>query len=885
MSRWRNIFTKRSSDVDEEIRFHIALAIRDRIERGESPETARIAVMREFGNVLLVKEVVSETWGWGWFDRFIQDLRFAVRQLRKSPGFAVTVVLIVALAVGANTTIFSLAYALLLRSLPVARPDQLVQLQLGKLGAKPSPYLTSAIYGEVKDQQRVFSGLCAWQGYWFTGEQNGDGRTVGSAKVSGDCFATLGLQAFAGRLLESQDDKPDAPTTVISYAYWQKRFNRDPKIIGKRIIMLDPFSHPTSLTIVGVLPQAFQSVEVGDAPAIFIPLGDRRDNFNQGVLIFARLLKGVSARQAQEQIAPGFQSWNASLAAKDRPEPNARLEVVSSRAGYSGLGTQYKKPIVLLQALVGILLLASCAYLGTLLTARSIVRRREFALRAALGASRVRLIRQSFSESLLLALAGSFIGVFFAWMAGRFLLTFVQSDPGPSTISVGPGRDVLLFTLATTTLAVMLWGLIPAFRASRVTILEDMRGSGGSFNSGVPQRRVGRWLVPLQVALSLLIVVVAGLLSTTLVRLLSQNNGYQLRGAVFASTDFPYVFGKESTAKIAAELELQRAVLERLNHTPGIPAASIGMVHVLGGATYLNMFRASRLGDNQDYDFKSQTIMNYIAPRYFEIMGTRLIRGRDFTDSDTATSHPVCIITRAAERHFFAHEDAVGRMLYQPQDKDQVKALTVVGVVDDMRYNDLRTDAPPIVYLDFTQMEEARNLEFVIKTDNPAPAVADLRNILRTMAPGVHVTNSITMEEQVGQSLSRERLLATLSTFFAGLGLLLGAISLYGVLSYSVNCRTAEIGVRMALGASRGTVVRLIIGEAARLVIPGLIIGGTVCVGATRLLRSLLYETEPMDPMTVTLSLVAIVAIALVASWLPAHHASRIDPMQALRAE
>ena len=885
MSRWRNIFTKRSSDLDEEIRFHIAVAIRDRIERGESPETARLAVMREFGNVLLVKEVVSETWGWGWFDRFMQDLRFAVRQLRKSPGFATTVVLIVALAVGANTTIFSLAYALLLRSLPVAHPEQLVQLQLARVDSKPSPYLTAAIYSEVKDHQRVFSGLCAWQGYWFTGEQNGDGRTIGTAKVSGDCFATLGLQAFAGRLLESQDDKPDAQTTVISYAYWQKRFNRDPNIIGKRITMLDPSSQPTPLTIVGVLPQAFQSIEVGNAPAFFVPLGNKRENFNQNVFIFARLLKGVSARQAQEQIAPGFQSWNASLAANDRPEPNARLEVVSSRTGYSELGMQYKKPILLLQALVGVLLLASCAYLATLLTARSIVRRREFALRVALGASRVRLIRQSFSESLLLALAGSLIGVFFAWMAGRFLLTFVQSDPGPSTISVGPGRDVLLFTLATTSLAVMLWGLIPAFHASRVTILEDMKSSGGSFHSGVRQRRVGRWLVPFQVALSLLIVVVAGLLSTTLVRLLSQNNGYQLRGAVFASTDFPFVFRKDSKAKIAAELELQRAVLVRLNHTPGIPAASIGMVHVLGGATYLNAFRASRIGDSHEYDFQSQSIMNYIAPRYFEIMGTRLIRGRDFTDSDTATSNPVCIITRAAERHFFADKDAVGRTLYLPQGKDQVKALTVVGVVDDMRYHDLRTDAPPIVYLDFTQMEEARNLEVVIKTDNPASAVADLRDILRTMAPRVHVTNTITMEEQVGQSLSRERLLATLSTFFAGLGLLLGAISLYGVLSYSVNCRTAEIGVRIALGASRGTVVRMILGEAVRLVIPGLAVGAIVCVATTRLLRSLLYETKPMDPVTVTFSLIAIIAIALVASWLPAHNASRIDPMQALRTE
>ena len=888
MSGWRNIFTKRSSDLDEEIRFHIAAAIRDRIERGESPDAAHTAVMREFGNLPLVKDIVHEMWGRGWFDRLSQDLSFALRQLRKSPGFTVTVVLTVALAIGANTAIFSLAYALLLRSLPIPHPDQLVQLQVHTLRPEPNPYLTSALYGAVKDRQRVFSGVCGWQGYWFTGEQNGDGRGIGASMVSGDCFATLGLHAFAGRLLTPEDDRPGTQTTVISYAWWQKRFHRDPGVIGKQLIMLDPFSNPTPVTIVGVLPPSFQSIQVGDAPALFIPLGEKRDNSNQSVLIFARLSDGVTARQAEEQLAPGFGFWSASLPAEERPEwldPKGapRLEVMPSRAGYSGVGIQYKKPLMLLQTLVAILLLASCAYLGTLLSARSISRRREIALRAALGASRGRLIRQLFSESLLLAFGGSSVGVFFAWIASRFLLTFVQSDPGPATISVGPGRDVLLFTLAITTVAVVVWGLIPALRASRVAILSDMRSSsGGLVTSDVSQRRVGRWLVPFQIALSLLIVVVAGLLSTTLVRLLSQNNGYRLHGTVFASTDFPYAFGKKASAKIAAELELQRTVLDRLTHAPGIQSASVDMVHVLGGATYRDVFRVTPSGE---IDYKSQTIMNFIGPRYFEIMGTRLLRGRGFSDADTATSQPVCILTRAAERRFFPQSDAVGRTLYQPQGKDPAKSLRVVGVVDDMRYGDLREDAPPIVYLAFTQMSEARNLEFVMKTDDPTEAVVSLRDILRTMAPGVHVTNSITMEEQVGQSLARERLLATLSNFFAGLGLLLGAISLYGVLGYSVHCRTAEIGVRMALGASRGNVVRMIVGEAARLVIPGLVIGAIACVATTRLLRSLLYETKPLDSVAITLSFVAIVAIALVASWLPAHNASHIDPMQALRAE
>ena len=885
--RW-GVFWRRSRDLDEELQSHIAMAVQDRVERGETPEDARRAVMREFGNLPLVKDVVHEMWGRNWLDRVGQDFGYALRQLRKSPGFTLTVVVTVALAIGANTAIFSVAYALLLRSLPVAHPDQIVQLKVQTLEPGPTAYLTTAIYGAIKDRQDVFSGLCGWEGYGFNGEQGGDGRRVSASKVSGDCFGTLGLRAALGRLLMPKDDAPGEQTTVISYAWWQKRYQGAPGVIGKRITMMDGFSEPMPLTIVGVLPRSFQSVEVGGAPDFVLPLGAKRENWNESLLVFARLRDGVTARQAEERLGPVFRSWSQSLSSKERPrlldlKGNPRLKVMPSRAGYSEIGNEYKKPLMLLQTLVVILLLASCAYLGTLLSARSTGRRREIALRLALGASRGRLIRQLFSESLLLALGGSVAGVCFAWMAGRFLLTFISFGPEPAAISVGPGQMELLFTAAVTTVAVLLFGLLPAIRASRVGLLSDMRGSnGGSTTSGVTQRSVGRWLVPFQVALSLLIVVVAGLLSTSLVRLISQNNGYRLDGTVFASTDFPFAFGKDAAHKIASELELQRLVLDRLNHAPVVQAASIGMVHVLEGAIYMDMFRAAPTGSD---DTNLETIKNVVGPRYFEIMGARMLKGREFAESDMATSQPVCILTRAAERQFFPESDAVGRDLYHPLGHGKVEALRVIGVVDDMRFSDLRKDAPPVVYQDFTQMGEARALEFVMKTSDPGGAGSSFGSILRAMAPGVHVTESITMEKQVGQSLARERLLATLSNFFAGLGLLLGAVSLYGVLSYSVLRRNVEIGIRIALGASRGNVLRMIVQEAALLVIPGLMVGAGVCVGATRLLRNLLYETDPVDMKTMMLSLLALILTAFLASWLPAHRASHIDPMEAIRAE
>jgi predicted permease len=895
MSFWgfrHGLFETRKGELEEEIRAHLAMDVQARMERGQSREEAEAAARLEFGNVALVRDVTHRQWGWKWLEWLAQDLRFALRQLRKSPGFTITVILTLALGIGANTAIFSLTYALLLRSLPIAHPEQLVQLRLQSSNPNGDSWLSTAFFEQIQQRQRVFSTMCAWQGDWFTGEQNGDGRIISAAKITGDCLPMLGLRPAAGRLLTPEDEKPGTGTVDISYAYWQTRFHGDPGIVGKTINLMNPFSQAVPLTVVGVLPNGFQSIQVADAPSIFIPNQDRKENSSQNNLIFARLRDGVTPEQAAAQLAPGYAAWVASLGSLSKAgtwdesgwfKKHPRLLVVPSSAGFSPLGMAYKEPLMLLQALVGVLLLASCVYLGTLLSARSIARRREIAVRSALGASRGRLIRQLLSESLLLAFAGSVLGIFFAWSASRFLLTFVQTGAEPSKLAIGPGRDVLLFTLAVATMSVFLWGLLPAMRGSRVSFAADMKGSAGSLLSGERGKRFGRWLVPVQIALSLLIVVVAGLLSTTLVKLLTQNNGYRLRGTVFANTDFPWVMGKDAAGKLPARIELYRTILDRLNHIPQIDSASIDMIHALAGGAYMDAFSTSALAGKTGPD--SQSIINRIGPRYFETVGTHVLKGRDFDVSDTQASQPVCILTRGAERHFFPQGHAIGRMLYDTGAKEPARGLLVVGVVEDTRYNDLRSEAPIMVYLDYTQMQEVRPMEFVMKSDDPAAAIASLRDVLRTVAPGVHVTETATMEQEVGASLSRERLLATLSSFFAILGLLLGAISLYGVLSYSVNRRTAEIGVRMALGASQRSVVRLIVGEAAQLVVPGVVVGGFMCVVATRMMRSLLYETKPLDPLATVLSFVAIVLTALLASWLPARRASRIDLVQSLRAE
>lgn len=417
MKGWHGMLGKRDRELDGEIQSHIEMAAQERIDRGEPAEEARAAAMREFGNVLLVKDVTHEMWGWTWLERLMQDLRYALRQLRHSPGFAITAILTLALGIGANTAIFTLTYALLLRSLPIERPDRLVQLQVkSRNSIEPQHYHTSAFYEAVRQQQRVFSGICAWKGSLFTGEQSGDRRYLGAAIVNGDCFSTLGIHAVAGRLLTPGDDQSGAQAAVISYDWWEERFHRDPGVLGKRLVMIDFSSRLVPITIVGVLPKSFHSVTVGDAPAIFTPMGTERSSNSVNVLLFARLKNAVTAQQAEEQLDLVFRRWGESNGNPwvFDPKQNPHLRVVPSQVGYSPLGLSYKRPLMLLQGLAGILLLASCAYLGTLMSARSTARRREIALRAALGASRGRLVRQLLSESLLLALAGNVAGVFFA---------------------------------------------------------------------------------------------------------------------------------------------------------------------------------------------------------------------------------------------------------------------------------------------------------------------------------------------------------------------------------------------------------------------------------------------------------------------------------------
>jgi predicted permease len=901
MSWLPQLFRRRTlyNNLREELRAHLEEATEHFIrDEGMSREEAEQAARRAFGNATLLEERSREIWQWPTLESIWADLRYALRQLRRSPGFTITALLTLTLVIGANTAIFSLAYALLLRSLPIQRPDQLVMLQLRSSNQPPWPYLSGDIYKAMKDRQSVFTGMCDWSNYWFNGEQNGDGRNIWTAQITGDCFGTLGLHAELGRLLAPADDEPDTQSVVISDAWWQMRFHRDPSVLGRKIVFMTPFSELRPAIIIGVLPPSFRGIQTGWTPSVFIPRnpqhGDSHIHSDSYIndFLFARLRDGVTAKQAAAQLDPLYRSWNATLSPKERPGilndmQNLHLSLVPARTGFSELGGTYRKPLFLLQSLVGLLLLAGCVYLGTLFSSRSIARGREIALRAALGASCRRLIRQLLSESLLLALSGAIGGVLLAILAGRFLLTFVQSGDGPSAVSLAPDRNVLLFTLAVTIVAVLLCGLLPALHASRVALQSGIKAQQTSLLSGAGRRQFGWWMVPTQTALSLLIVVIAGLLSSTLVRLLHQDNGYKLSGSVFLHADFPWIHGKnrdDEAAQQRARMETIHTILDRLNHTPGIQSASLDLMHALSGGFYSNVYMTSPSA-TPDYDH-GQTNSNNVGPRYFETIGSRMLAGREFDEADTPNAQPVCILDRAAARAWFPNQNALGHTLYKPHGKAAPTALRVVGIVDDIRDLDLRSPSSGVVYVDAFQDDAQHASEFVLRSDNLPAAAASFRGILAQVTPGIHViTHEVTMQDQVARSLRRERLVATLANSFAALALLLSAIGLYGVLSYSVSCRVPEIGVRMAIGASRSSIVRLIVTQAARLVIPGILFGAVLCLFTTRLLRSQLYQTSPGDPLILILAPAVLCLIAIVAAFLPARRAAAIDPMQALRSE
>lgn len=908
--RWRDtlrlrlrglLFHKRESQrLRTEMHFHLEALIAENIAAGMPLEEARYAAMRSFGNATVVNEQTQATWGWTWLERLVQDIRFATRQIRRAPGFALIAILTLALGIGANTAVFTLTHALLLKSLPITEPDRLVRLSLDLRGANPADGsdhpLSLPMIQSIGRRAHSFSGVFGWSMYDFV-PPPGEGRDeIRGAIVSSNTFQVLGMQPAAGRFLTPVDDQPgggpDGWAAVISHREWIKRYHADPSVIGRHITVTDH-----SVTIVGVAPAGFEGVLVAEHPDIYLPLEfdaalnnathDGEAGLHSGgrlwLVTFARLKPGVSRMQAAAEMSSMLPSLKDEvIPANLRHEPDiekARMTVDSARTGWSELRLEYTKPLMLLQVLVAVVLLICCANLSGLFLARASARQQEFAIRAALGAARGWLMRQLFIESLMLALPGALIGIGLAWAAGPWIVHSLGNPQAAISLSSRPDFAVLSMTATCAVLCALLFGMAPAWTASHTSVEAAMRSSSSRMAGDSAGAR--RFFIPFQVALSLALVVVATLLGSTVVRLRTDDSGYRTEDVSFYIADFNRI-----PQKGAELVPLYRRIMTRIEEGPGVESASVVEIPPLLGWDFGAQFVAL---DDVLHAPPARASINAIGAHFFATVGTQLIAGRDLRNDDADTNS--CILNQAAAQRYFPHTRAISKMLRQvpwrfgnPQ--DSTHDCEVVGIAQDAKYDTLAESYPPIVYLPLSaRTGRLPGLFFVVHARDQRAADTAYRTAIHEIAPTAPEVEPVLFSELFNDSIARQQLLSALSGFFAMLGLLLSGIGIYGLVAWNVTQRTREIGVRMALGATRMRVFVLVMRQVSVLLAVGVVVGGMGAFFAARAIRSFLFEVQPGNPAVFGLSALALVLIGLLAAMLPARRAVSIDPTRALRTE
>jgi predicted permease len=846
----------------------------------------------------------------------MRDLKFAIRRLLKTPALSAVVVCTLGLGIGANTAVFSLVNGVLLRSLPVKNPDELllfrsVEGQGGRMsragenngsidpvtGRNASSSFSLLAFERLRDRHPALSDVFAYAPFNQVNvliDGQPETITVGQF-VSGDYYAGLGVSAVLGRTLTPADDLPSAtPVTVISYRYWQNRFGGDPKVLGRTIQI-----NRVSVTLIGVTPEGFAgAMQIGESADVTVPLAqharfqpDRAANRAQPwywwVRIMGRLAPGATAAQARASLEPAFQQaaqegWLAGQGLEfaprgGRPGPST-LAADPGGQGENDRRRQYAQSLRILMGLVGLVLLAACANVANLLIARGAARRREIALRLALGADRVHVITQLLAESLLLASLGAALGVLVAYSSRGLLVALRQFGGAPAVLDLPLDGTVLGFTIAVAAGTALLCGLAPAVRATQIDLTAEFQGGtrllGGSGRSRLSQR-----LMVVQIALSVVLLVSTGLFVGTLRNLQHMDPGFNTASLVLFRIDAaPAGYPPEQFAALHTRLQ------DQLERTPGVRAATYSRVALLAGV------RANRLisvpGSTLPAGGSTGVNINGLAPNFFRALEVPILAGRSFDDHDQGTGPQVAIVNQRFARQLFGNDNPIGRHLdFGATPTVPAAQVAIVGIVSDMKYTGLREAAPPTVYLPATQMVEG-TANYYVRTGADLGAMGSaIRAAVRQVDPTLSVTDLRTQEAQVDRLTAQEALFARLSGFFGVVTLILACIGLYGLLSYLVLRRTGEIGLRMALGARPARVLRMILRESFGLVGAGLVAGVAGAFGASRFVESMLFGLSPADPLTYGAVAIVIIAVALPASLLPAFRAARVDPMTALRTE
>ncbi|MGA9475514.1 MAG: ABC transporter permease [Terriglobales bacterium] len=827
----------------------------------------------------------------------LQDVRYAVRMLRNNPGFTAIAVLTLALGIGANTAIFQLLDSVRLTALPLKNPDQLAEVRIiqphGRTGnfTTSHPYLTNPQWEQIRAQQQGFSGMFAWGQDRFNIAPSGETHNVDGLYVSGDFFRVLGVQPILGRLFTTEDDQRGCGSSgvVISDALWQREYGGDASAIGRKITIEH---HP--FEIIGVTPPSFYGLEVGKQFDIAVPLctdplirGEyaRLDVPHEWFLsVMGRLKPGWSVERASAQLAAvSPQIFAATVITKfgaqeEKHSLTYHLGVLPAGTGVSDLRNDYETPLNLLLAIAGFVLLIACTNLASLMLARASSREREIAIRLALGASRGRLIRQLLAESFLVAATGSAIGLVLSSSVGRFLVSLISTERSPVFVDLAPDWRVLGFTLGLAVLTCFLFGLAPALRATRTGSADALKAGGRGNTAGRDRFGLRRALVTVQVALSLVLLVGALLFSRSLGKLLSVDPGFRANGIFIADLDLTQL-------KLAPDRRqpFKRDLLEQVRAIPGVYAAAETEIVPLSGSASNNDVWM----DGHDHSQKKTVDLDWVSPNYFKTMQTPLLAGRDFDERDTPSSPQVAIVNQAFARALTHGVTPVGMNFHWPAGPNHPELIIqIVGLVEDTKHHDLRDENLPIAFVPTAQ--DTRPADFgIFLIRSQAPLGDTLLAVKRRLAesnPEISLTFHV-FESDIRDTLVRERLMATLSGFFGFLAAVLAVIGLYGVMSYMVQRRTNEIGIRIALGAGRLSILGMILRDALLLLAVGIVVGLGLSLALGKTASSLLFGVKPADPITLGLATALLAAVAVAASYIPARRASKVDPMVALRYE